>query len=131
MLKKRPVVGAVVIVWDAAATRTKPVAAFTELATTNGFWRTVPVKLSLMGCRMVGFVETWISKPLRAAELWTLTATTSVPPTVPWNITGVGGHEVDEASAMQTIPGVAGTVTTANTATECVREPLLPITVTL
>jgi hypothetical protein len=97
----------------------------------NGFWRTDPVKLSLTGWRTLGLVKTWISKPLRAGEFWTLTATDSWPPTVPWNWAIGIGHEVDETGAMQTSPGIAGTVTTTATNVGCDRDPLVPSTVTL
>ena len=78
MLKKRPVVGAVVTNPTAtAATLTKPVVEFTEFCATRMFWRTDPLRSSLTGLRMLGLVRTWMSNPFRAAEFWTLTATTS------------------------------------------------------
>jgi hypothetical protein len=133
MLKKRPVVGAVVTNPRpaTAATLTRPVAEFTVFCATSSVGKTDPLRSSLTGLRMLGLVRTWISKPLRAAEFWMLTAMTSWPPTLPWNIDGVAGQEVEKSGAMHTVPGANGLVTWTDTTTEWVKEPLVPVTVAL
>lgn len=134
MLKKRPVVGATVMPpWETAATRTRPLVAFTEFCSTNtGLGRTVPVRLVLTGRSTDGSTSTCTSKPFKADELKMLTATWSCPPTVPRKFTGRDGHVVVETSAMHTTPvWGGGAVTIVNEATvECNRLPLVPVTFT-
>lgn len=133
MLKNRPVVGATVIPpWETAATRTRPLVAFTEFCSTKtGLGRTVPVRLVLTGRSTDGLTSTCTSKPFKADELKMLTATCSCPPTVPMKFTGRVGQVVVEASAMHTTPVWGGVVTIVNEAmVECDRLPLVPVTFT-
>ncbi len=134
MLKNRPVVGGVVTIVDAAASLTNPLVELTELRATNGFCRTVPLRLSLTGCSMLGSVRTCMSKPLKAGEFCTFTATVSCVPVVPWKLEGLVGQLNEEPGAMQTNPGVGGgggEVTLTDTIVECDIEPLEPVTVAL
>lgn len=74
-----------------------------------------------------------MSKPLRAGEFWTFTATLSCPPTVPENIEGSDGQENEELGAIQTSPAGGGVdeTTVKLTFTLCDRLPLVPLTLTL
>ncbi len=74
-----------------------------------------------------------MSKPLRADEFWTFTATLSCPPTVPENMVGSDGQENEELGAIQTSPvGGGGDETTVKlTFTLCDKLPLVPVTLTL